>query len=107
MKFPKCKNHEIRKALAFTAKDIDTNGCDVKTGFGLVQAHDAFKLLKKGKCGRLDGTPDGGCYKVTKRSGNKPKKKNNKIPKMPINKSMWPISPYDSQKRERKKEKNH
>lgn len=75
MAFPKCKNDEIRKVLAFTAQDLDANGCDVRTGFGLIQALDAHKLLKKSNCGSLDGNPTGGCYKLTKRSGAKPKKK--------------------------------
>ena len=78
MAFPKCKNDEIRKVLAFTARDLDANGCDVRTGFGLIQAHDAYKLLKKSSCGFLDGNPSGGCYKLTKRPGAKPKKKKKK-----------------------------
>lgn len=82
MFYPKCTSTQIRKALAYTAMDLGSNGCDTKTGFGLVQAYDAFKLLKDTKCGSLEGTPTGGCYSIQKKSktnNDRSKSKNTKV----------------------------
>ena len=67
MAFPKCSSKQIRMVMAYTAKDLDVKGCDVRTDFGLVQANRAFKLLKK-NCGELKGNPVGGCYKLKKKN---------------------------------------
>jgi len=64
MFFPKCSNTQIRNAMAYTAQDLDASGCDPRTGFGLIQANNAFKQLKKGKCGSLEGDAIGGCYEI-------------------------------------------
>ena len=50
--FPQCSNQQIRNVLAVTAKAIAEDGsrCDRKTGFGLVQAMDAFDLLDTFGC---------------------------------------------------------
>merc|ERR1711920_944962 len=60
--FPKCKNHQIRNAMLKSAKDISSKGCDSKTGYGLIQAKEAYKLLEN-KCGGNLGSdkPVGGC----------------------------------------------
>jgi len=82
MSYPKCTSIQIRKALAYTAKDLGSKGCDKKTGFGLIQAYDAFQLLKETKCGSLEGIPTGGCYSVKKKTKSKTynkKGKNNKL----------------------------
>ena len=52
--FPQCNVTQIRTALGRTA--INVNGCDTKTGFGLVQVKDAHDLLVTEGCdlnGRL------------------------------------------------------
>ena len=50
--FPKCSNQQIRNVMAVTAKAMAADGtqCDRKTGFGLVQAKDAFDLLDTFGC---------------------------------------------------------
>jgi len=66
MHFPECKAYQIREAMLRTAKDIDASGCEDKTGFGLVQAKDAYELLASGYCntgGYVD--PVGGCEQVS------------------------------------------
>merc|ERR1712021_253508 len=50
MYFPECTNAEIRHAMLFTADPI-TEGCDEFTGYGVVQAQDAYDLLALGDCG--------------------------------------------------------
>eukprot|EP00579_Thalassiosira_antarctica_P015869 CAMPEP_0201945774 /NCGR_PEP_ID=MMETSP0903-20130614/54076_1 /ASSEMBLY_ACC=CAM_ASM_000552 /TAXON_ID=420261 /ORGANISM="Thalassiosira antarctica, Strain CCMP982" /LENGTH=1119 /DNA_ID=CAMNT_0048488849 /DNA_START=137 /DNA_END=3498 /DNA_ORIENTATION=- len=68
--FPQCSNQQMRNVLAKTAKSLTTNGsdCNRKTGFGLVQAKEAFDLLDKYGCaaGGEDSSPPsvggvGGC----------------------------------------------
>mmetsp|Transcript_38199 Transcript_38199/g.70109 ORF Transcript_38199/g.70109 Transcript_38199/m.70109 type:complete len:629 (+) Transcript_38199:208-2094(+) len=68
--FPQCSNQQMRNVLAKTAKSLTTNGsdCNRKTGFGLVQAKEAFDLLDKYGCaaGGEDFSPPsaggvGGC----------------------------------------------
>ena len=71
MFFPKCANSQICGVMAYTAQDLQVSGCDVETGFGLIQADNAFKLLKSTKCGSLKGNPTGGCYKLKKKRRNK------------------------------------
>lgn len=78
MFFPKCTSAQIRNVMAYTAQDLGSSGCDVKTGFGLVQADDAFERLKISKCGSLEGTPTGGCYNLNnklKRKGKRNKRR--------------------------------
>lgn len=50
--FPQCNVTQIRTALGRTA--INTNGCDINTGFGMVQVKDAHDLLITEGC-ELDG----------------------------------------------------
>ena len=50
--FPQCNVTEIRTALGRTA--INVNGCDINTGFGMVQVKDARDLLITEGC-ELDG----------------------------------------------------
>lgn len=69
--FPACSNQQIRNVLAKSAKSLTGNAgrdCNLKTGFGLVQAKDAFDLLDKFGCaaGGKDASPRsaggvGGC----------------------------------------------
>ena len=70
MAFPECSNIQIRKVLAYTAKDLEKKGCDEKTGHGLVRGNKAYEFLEKYRCGALEGKPDGGCYKVTLKEKN-------------------------------------
>jgi hypothetical protein len=71
--FPECSNQQIRNVLAASARVMTdpTSGrrCDRRTGFGLVQAKDAFDLLDEYGCdaGGMDYDPPsagavGGCY---------------------------------------------
>jgi len=49
--FPQCSNQQIRNVLAVTAKAMTSRRiCNHKTGYGLVQAKDAFDLLDKYGC---------------------------------------------------------
>merc|ERR1711862_660121 len=66
MHFPECKNYEIRNVLAATAEDLKASGCDVNTGYGLVQAKNAYELLSEGNCGGSIGqtSPVGGCEQL-------------------------------------------
>lgn len=50
--FPQCNVTQIRTALGRTA--INTNGCDIDTGFGMVQVKNAHDLLITEGC-ELDG----------------------------------------------------
>jgi hypothetical protein len=70
--FPECSNQQIRNVLAASAKVMTPAGsgkrCDRRTGFGLVQAKDAFDLLDEYGCdaGGADYDPPsegaaGGC----------------------------------------------
>jgi len=62
MYFPKCKNYQIRNAMLESAKDISSKGCDSKTGYGIIQAKEAYKLLEKNCGGDLgNDKPVGGC----------------------------------------------
>ena len=49
---PECSNQQIRNVLASSAKTITSNssGCSRRSGFGLVQAKDAFDMLDKYGC---------------------------------------------------------
>ena len=71
--FPECSNNQIRNVLALTAKDVNpsSHGCNIKTGFGLVQAKAAYDLLETFGCeaGGFDAFPfsknaEGGCHHV-------------------------------------------
>jgi len=66
MYYPNCTNLEIRKVLAFTALDIEDEGCDEKSGSGVIQAKDAYDLLAEGNCGGDIGArvPVGGCSQL-------------------------------------------
>ena len=70
--FPECSNQQIRNVLAASARVMTPAGsgrrCDRRTGFGLVQAKDAFDLLDEYGCdaGGADYDPPsegaaGGC----------------------------------------------
>jgi hypothetical protein len=49
--FPQCSNQQIRNVLAVTAKAMTgRRRCNHKTGYGLVQAKDAFDLLDEYGC---------------------------------------------------------
>eukprot|EP00578_Thalassiosira_sp_NH16_P010537 CAMPEP_0181112464 /NCGR_PEP_ID=MMETSP1071-20121207/19828_1 /TAXON_ID=35127 /ORGANISM="Thalassiosira sp., Strain NH16" /LENGTH=808 /DNA_ID=CAMNT_0023196437 /DNA_START=68 /DNA_END=2494 /DNA_ORIENTATION=+ len=50
--FPQCSNQQIRNVLALSAKSMVANskGCNRRTGFGLIQAKDAFDMLDKYGC---------------------------------------------------------
>merc|ERR1712183_3307 len=63
--FPSCQAYQIRNVLDRTAKDLGPNGCDIYYGYGLVQAKDAYNLLK-GNCGGNIGSSIGlgGCLQV-------------------------------------------
>ena len=76
MASPKCTSSQLRKALVHTAKDLGDAGCDSNTGFGLVQAFDAFKFLEDNGCDSLKGAPIGGCYEITVKANVKKKKSN-------------------------------
>lgn len=64
--YPECTNTQIRNVLAKTALDVDLSGCDDKTGFGLVQAKNAYELLEEGECGGDIGERSaiGGCSQI-------------------------------------------
>merc|ERR1712151_1275595 len=75
MYFPKCKNYQIRNVINKSAKDIDSSGCEQRTGYGLVQAKDAYDLLlADGNCGENVGTkgPVGGCGQLVDQPGPTP-----------------------------------
>lgn len=69
--FPSCTNTQIRFALAYTASDVDSNGCDQVYGYGIVQTKRAYDFLASypcqnanwgkniptGVCTSLDATP--------------------------------------------------
>jgi subtilisin family serine protease len=48
--FPKCSNNQIRYALAYTAKDVGSSGCDQTYGYGIVQVKAAYNFLSKHSC---------------------------------------------------------
>merc|ERR1711935_609662 len=72
MYFPQCTNAEIRHAMLFTADPI-TEGCDEFTGYGVVQAQDAYDLLALGDCGGDLGpsasSARGGCEELDEDGG--------------------------------------
>jgi len=72
MYFPECTNAEIRHAMLFTADPI-TGGCDEFTGYGVVQAQDAYDLLALGDCGGDLGpsaaSARGGCEELDEDGG--------------------------------------
>jgi len=75
MYFPTCKNYQIRNVINKSAKDIDSSGCEQRTGYGLVQAKDAYDLLlADGNCGENLGTKDpvGGCGQLVDQPGPTP-----------------------------------
>jgi hypothetical protein len=47
---PECTNHQIRFALAATAKDVGEAGCDTDFGYGIVQVKDALDFLDAYPC---------------------------------------------------------
>ena len=49
--FPDCTGEEIRLSLNKSALDLGDAGRDVKYGFGLVKANDAYKRIKELGCG--------------------------------------------------------
>ena len=49
--FPECSNNQIRNVLALTSKRLSPDGsCDKHTGFGLIQAKNAFNVLDRWGC---------------------------------------------------------
>ena len=48
--FPDCTNTQIRYALAYTAKDINSDGCDEQYGYGIIQVKDALDFLDEFSC---------------------------------------------------------
>lgn len=62
--FPECTNTQIRYALAKSARDLGSSGCDDYFGYGVVQAKSAVDWLKANPCQSATygkGTIDGGC----------------------------------------------
>lgn len=58
--FPECSNNQIRNILALTAKRLSPEGsCDEYTGYGMIQAKEAFDALDKWGCEApgVDPTP--------------------------------------------------
>jgi subtilisin family serine protease len=69
--FPGCTNTQIRYALAYSAQDVDNNGCDKTYGYGIVKVKAAYNFLSNypcqnanwgqrvssGGCTTLDATP--------------------------------------------------
>jgi len=71
MQFPTCTNQQIRNVLAKTSKAVEGNyDCTENTGFGVVQAVDAYDVLSRGDCGGfLNSTSSkGGCQQLDKYS---------------------------------------
>jgi len=54
---PSCSASEIRSALTSSALDIDSNGRDNRTGFGLIQASAALTVLNNSTCGGTGPNP--------------------------------------------------
>jgi subtilisin family serine protease len=48
--FPSCTATQITYALAFTAKDNGTKGCDDQYGYGIVQVKAAYDFLLAYRC---------------------------------------------------------
>lgn len=48
--FPRCTNTQIRYALAYTAKDVGSSGCDTTYGYGIVQTKAAHTFLSNNPC---------------------------------------------------------
>jgi serine protease len=48
--YPDCTASQIRYALAYTAKDRNTTGCDQYFGYGILKIKAAFDFLKSYKC---------------------------------------------------------
>lgn len=48
--FPACTNTQIRYALAYTAKDAGSAGCDSVYGYGIVQTKAAYNFLSNNAC---------------------------------------------------------
>lgn len=84
MYFPQCDVNAIRRVIAYTAKDLQTNNCDTQTGHGLIQAKTAYDRLALGNCGYLTGTTSGGgCYSIGAIATPKPTRKPTKKPTKP------------------------
>ena len=60
--FSECSNHQIRFALASTAKHPD-RGCDENYGYGIIKVKDAYKWLSSRNCTGWDvpHVSQGGC----------------------------------------------
>ena len=70
--FSDCTNHQIRYAMAYTAKDVGSAGCDRDYGYGIVQAKAAYEFLSQypcnsanwgqipstGECSTIDAEPE-------------------------------------------------
>ena len=75
--YPECSNNQIRFAMAFTARDLDDSssdswaGCDLRFGYGVVQARAALNFLRRYSCQSTWGRQAvlGGCSVTKKRSG--------------------------------------
>lgn len=65
---PQCTNVQIRYALAYTARDVGSKGCDQVYGYGIVQAKAALDFIKKHGCAGVawgnKSSPDGKCSSV-------------------------------------------
>jgi len=48
--FKDCTNHQIRYALAYTAEDLGSEGCDSTYGYGLIQVKAAYDFLSEHTC---------------------------------------------------------
>jgi Subtilase family len=74
--YPQCSNNQIRFAMAYTAKDLDDSssdswqGCDLRFGYGVVQAQAALNFLKRYSCASTWGRQAvlGGCGVTKKRN---------------------------------------
>merc|ERR1712238_443509 len=99
MHFPECKNYQIRNVLNKSARDLDSSGCEQKTGHGLVQAKNAYNLLLQGDCGGNIGSKDavGGCNQLFNGPGPTP-------PTPPVQQPT--TKPTKKPKKKKKKKKN-
>jgi len=66
MYFPECTNQQIRNVLDLSSKPIIVNNCNANTGYGLVQAMDAYAILSEGDCGGYASITyaKGGCEQI-------------------------------------------
>ena len=65
--FPECSNQQIRNILSLSSMSLSEDGqCNEYTGYGLIQAIDAYNLLSQSDCGGFANIIDtkGGCEQL-------------------------------------------